>query len=240
MSIPYNIRPEYTTTIPSNGKKIRYVPFSIKEEKILILASESGDKEEILNSILNTIQRCIVHPSDIDVRELALFDIEFLFLKERSKSIGEKITVQVTDPNDSEYSVEHEINIDKIGVEKSPEHKDIIEISKEISVKLNYPGIDFFMDGIDMSKITTGIEVLSKCLSQIINGEEVVNRVDMTQEEIEKWFDSLTNEQYIKLSKFITTMPKLKYSFTLKNRRQDSPQFGKDFTIVLEGLADFF
>lgn len=238
--LPYNVRPEYPATIPSLGKKIRYVPFSLKEEKILILAAESGDSDEILNSVLTTIKNCIISPDNIEVRDLAIFDIEYLFLRLRAKSVGEKIKIRVTDPNDELYSVDHEIDIDSINVEKQPGHKDIIDINDTLSVKFKYPGIEFFTETIDMSNVVSGVKVLSKCLFQIINGEEVINRADMTTDEIDEWFDSLTNVQYIKLAEFIDTMPKLRYAHKFKNRRKDSDQFNEEFTIVLEGLADFF
>ena len=112
MALPKPIRPEYNTTIPSTGKRIKYQPFTVREEKVLILAAESGETDEITNAITNVLERCITSPSDIKVKDLALFDIEYLFLKARSKSAGEKLKVRVSDPDDETYSVDHEINID--------------------------------------------------------------------------------------------------------------------------------
>lgn len=235
MALPKPIRPEYNTTIPSTGKKIRYQPFSVKEEKVLILAAESGDIDEVTNAITNVLQRCITSPTDLSVDELALFDIEYLFLRTRAKSAGETIKVKVTDPEDESYSVEHEINIDKITVKKEAEHTDLIKISEDISIKMKYPGIRFFAEGINVDDMQTSIETVAKCVGQIVVGEEVYNRADMTEEEIIDWLESLTTEQFTKVMEFFKTMPKMSHTIKLKNKKTN-----KDFSVVLEGLSDFF
>ncbi len=235
MSLPKPVRPEYSTTIPSSGKKIKYQPFSVREEKVLILAAESGEQDEITNAIINTLERCITSPSDFKVDELALFDIEYLFLKTRSKSAGEKVTVRVTDPNDSTYSVDHEIDIDKIKVVKNPDHTDLIDISENVKIKMKYPDITFFSEGIDIDNIASSIKTISQCVSQIVIEEEVYNSADMTTEEVSDWLEGLTTEQFGKISQFFMTMPKLSHKLTLKNKKS-----GEDFTVVLGGLQDFF
>jgi hypothetical protein len=235
MAIPKPIRPEYGTTIPSSGKKIKYQPFSVKEEKVLILAAESEDQEEITNAITNVLKNCVTSPQDFKVDDLALFDIEYLFLKTRSKSAGEKIKLQVTDPDDETYSVSHEINIDRIKVEFDEDHKDVIELSEGISVKMKYPDISFFSEGVDVSNLSGTTKTVSRCISQIISGDEVYNKADITDAEMDDWMDGLTTEQFEKLAKFFQTMPQLKHEFTLKNKKT-----GNDFTIKLQGLADFF
>jgi hypothetical protein len=233
--LPKPIRPEYNTSIPSTGKKIKYQPFTVKEEKLLILAAESQDQDEITNAIINVLQNCITSPSDLDVEELALFDIEYLFLKARSKSIGEKIDLIVTDPDDTDYRVEHSINIDKIGIDRTPDHTDIIKINDNMTLKMRYPDITFFNEGVDVGSVTRSIKTIGRCVSSLVVDDEVFNRSDMQEGEIEEWLESLTNAQFKKVTEFFETMPKLRYKFTLKNERT-----GKDFEIVLEGLADFF
>jgi len=235
MAIPKHIRPEYSTTIPSSGKKIKYQPFSVKEEKILMLAAESQDKDEMTNAVINVLERCVTSPSDFKVEELALFDIEFLFLKARAKSVGEKIKLNITDPDDPTFSTFHEINIDKIGVVRTEGHSDLIEIDEASTIKMRYPDISFFTEGIDITNVSEVTSVISRCISQVICGEEVYNRADMTEEEISEWMDSLTMDKYAKIREFFDTMPKLKHNITLKNTNT-----GKNFTIELEGLADFF
>ena len=235
MALPKHIRPEYSTTIPSTGKRIKYQPFSVKEEKVLVLAAESNDPDEITNAISNVLQNCVTTPADFKVEDLALFDVEYLFLKARSKSAGEKIKLRVTDPGDETFTVDHEINIDKIGVEKNKDHTDLITISDTITIKMRYPDISFFNEGIATDNISSTTSLIGRCISQLVIDEEVFDKSEMSEGEIEEWLDGLTTEQFTKISEFFSTMPKLKHTFTLHNTNTD-----KDFTINLEGLADFF
>ena len=235
MALPKNIRPEYSTTVPSTGKRIKYQPFSVKEEKVLILAAEGGDTDEVTNAITNVLQNCVTSPADFKVGDLALFDIEFLFLKARSKSAGEKIKLNVTDPSDETFSTEHEINIDTIGVKRTEGHTDLIELSEDLQIKMRYPDITFFNEGVNVATIDQTTALIARCIECIVTGEEVYNSVDMEPGELDEWLESLTTEQFAKISEFFQTMPKLKHSFTIKNTNT-----GNDFTIELEGLADFF
>ena len=235
MSLPKPVRPEYSTTIPSTGKKIKYQPFTVKQEKVLVLAAESQDQEEIVNAIINVLSSCISSPSDIKVENLALFDIEYLFLKARAKSIGEKIEVSVTDPDDETFETVHSIYVDKIGVEKNDEHTDLINISDGWSIKMRYPDISFFAEGIKLNNIKDSIETFCKCIESIIIDDEVHNSADMSAGELVEWVEDLTTEQFKKISSFFETMPKLSHTVTIRNTNTN-----KDFKITLEGLADFF
>ena len=233
--LPRPVRPEYSTSIPSTGKKVKYNPFTVKEEKVLVLASESGDNDEITNAVINVLRSCVVSPADLRIEDLALFDIEYLFLKARSKSVGENINVIVTDPEDETFSTEHTINIDRIGIDRNPEHSNVIFMDDELQVKMRYPDISFFTDGIEMNSLTSSMNTIARCIDSIITGDEVYERVDMSEEEIVEWIEGLTTQQYQRLTNFFVTMPRLKHSFTVRNTNT-----GKDFTMVLEGLADFF
>jgi hypothetical protein len=235
MALPKSIRPEYNTTVPSSGKKIKYQPFTVKEEKILILAAESQETDEISNAVSNVLSNCISHPADFNLNDLAIFDIEYLFLKARSKSAGETIKVMINDPDDETYSVEHEIDIDKIRVIKTEGHTDLIDLNEEVKVKMKYPGLDFFTEGVRIDSIGDSIETVSKCVAQIVVGEEVYNSADMSNEEVIEWLEGMTTEQFKKLMAFFETMPQLKHEIKLKN-----PNTKKDFRITLQGLADFF
>ena len=235
MALPKNIRPEYSTTIPSTGKRIKYQPFTVKEEKVLVLAAESADPDEVTNAISNVLTNCITSPSDIKVTDLALFDIEYLFLKTRAKSAGEKIELIITDPNDPSFSTDCSINIDKIGVKRDESHTDLIEINEGLHVKMRYPDISFFNQGIDLSTVASQIELIAKCVSQVIADDEVYDARDMSSEEIVEWLEGLTTEQFKRIADFFSTMPKLSHSITMKNTNT-----GNDFTVVLEGLQDFF
>ena len=234
MALPKVARPEYSTTIPSTGKKIKYQPFSVKEEKVLVLAAESEDMDEISNAISNVLTNCVT-TSGFDPSTLALFDIEFLFLRARAKSIGETINLSITDPNDPTYTVEHEVNIDSIKVKKFEGHTDLIDINDEVKIKMGYPGLSFFSEGLKIDTINESTETVAKCVSSIVIDEEVYTSADMSTEEIVEWLDGLTTEQYSKIMKFFETMPKLTHTIKLKNRNT-----GENFEVVLEGLADFF
>ena len=235
MPLPKPSRPEYSATIPSSGKRVKYQPFSVKEEKVLILAAESQELDEVSNAIGNVLSRCVTSPADFDVNKLALFDIEFLFLRARAKSVGETIKLRITDPNDETYTVTHELKIDSIKVVKNDDHTDLIKIDDDISIKMRYPGLEFFAEGVKIDTIQESTETVARCVSQLVIEDEVYNREDLTDKEIEEWLDELSSGQYAKIMEFFTTMPKLRHEITLKNRNT-----GEDFTTVLEGLADFF
>ena len=234
MALPKPTRPEYTTVVPSTGKKVKYQPFSVKEEKILILASESQDTDEISNAITNVLESCVTSPG-FKVSELALFDIELLFLRARAKSVGESLEVNVTDPDDQTYTVTHSIDIDKINVVKNKDHKELIEVGEGTAIKMRYPGIDFFVEGVNMNNISDRLDLAAQCIEQIVVGEEVYNREDMGPGEAQEWLEGLTSTQFSKVMEFFITMPRLEHKFTLTNSNTK-----KKFTIQLEGLADFF
>jgi len=233
--IPKLTRPEYTTTIPSTNKKIKYHPFTVREEKVLMLAAEGGDQDEIINAVTNCLQNCISSPSDIDIESLALFDIEYLFLKTRSKSVGEVINLRVIDPDDTDFSTDVEVNIDKIGVKKTEGHTQLIKVDDTVSVQMRYPDITFFNTGVDLSTVASTVSLVSRCIDQIIVGDEVYNKEDMTQEEITEWVEGLSQKQFTQFIEFFGSMPKMSHTITAKNTNTK-----KNFSVTLEGLADFF
>jgi hypothetical protein len=234
MTLPRKIRPEYTTTL-SDGTKVKYMPFTVKEEKVLVIAAETKDTDEITNAIENVLTNCITYPTDIKVKDLPLFDLQLLFLKCRSKSAGEKVKVNITDPKDPTYSVDHEINIDKIQLQTTKDHTNLIQLDDTISVKMRYPGIEFFANGLSLDGVLETSAAIKNCIHQIIVGEEVFNRADMTNEELETWVGDLTSEDVAKFINFFNTMPTLKHKITLKNKNTK-----EDFSVTLEGLQDFF
>lgn len=235
MALPKPSRPEYTTTIPSTGKKVKYQAFTVREEKVLILAAESSDNDEIANAIDNVLSKCITAPADLKVADLALFDIEYLFLKARAKSVGEKVDLLVTDPNDPTYTVEHSLNVDSIKVKKDADHTDIVEIDEDTKIKMRYPGLSFFAEGLKVDNISDSIETVAQCISSIVIEEEVYNRADMSNEEIVEWLEALTSDKFAKVMEFFNTMPKLTHTIKLTNKKTGTP-----FEVVLTGLADFF
>lgn len=235
MALPRPERPEYSTTLPSNNKKIKYQPFSVREEKALVLAAETKDNEEITNAVVNCIKRCVTSPQDFDVNELAIYDVEFLFLKLRAKSVGEKVELRITDPNDPTYTVDHAINVDKITVKKFDNHKNLIDISENTKVNLKDPDVSFFADGVDLSNIDASVQSVVRCMTQVIVEDEVYSRDDMTTEEMTEWVEGLTKSQFSKLLEFFATLPRLSHTISRTN-----PNTNQKFEIKLEGLVDFF
>ena len=202
---------------------------------MLVLAAEGNDPDEITNAISNVLSACITSPSDLNIEDLALFDIEYLFLKTRGKSAGETVKVRVQDPNDLDFVTEHEINIDKIKVKKDPNHTDLIDLGDGLLVKMKYPDIRFFNEGIEIENINSQLEIIARCVSQIVDGEEVYQSEDMAAGELQEWLEELTSDKFAKINDFFNTMPKLSHDIKVKNTNN-----GQDFTITLEGLADFF
>ncbi|AEC53010.1 baseplate hub subunit [Synechococcus phage S-CRM01] len=234
MTLPRKIRPEYTTTL-SSGEKVKFVPFTVREEKVLVLAAETKDTDEITNAIANILTNCVTHPTGIKIEELPLFDLQLLFLKCRAKSAGEKVKVRITDPKDPTYSVDHEINIDKIQLQTTKDHTALITLDENTAVKLNYPGLKYFAEGLSLEGIVNTSNAIRDCVSQIIIGEEVFNRADLSEDELDTWVSDLSSEDVSKILKFFETMPALKHKITLKN-----PNTKESFNVVLEGLQDFF
>jgi hypothetical protein len=235
MALPKPARPEYSTTLPSTGKRIKYQPFTVKEEKVLVLAAEGSDPDEITNAVSNVLSACITSPADINIEDLALFDIEYLFLKTRAKSAGEKLQLRIQDPDDLDFVTDCEINIDKIGIKKQEGHTDLIQINETMFVKMKYPDISFFNEGINMNGVDSQFNIIARCISQIIEGEDVYQSEDMSAGELEEWLDELTSENFKKITNFFETMPKLSHTITVRNTNTD-----KDFSVTLEGLAVFF
>ena len=234
-ALPKPSRPEYSTTIPSTGKKIKYQPFTVKEEKVLVLAAESEDLDEISNAIANVLKSCVTSPADFDPEKLALFDIEYLFLKARAKSIGESLKLMVTDPTDPSYTVEHEVNIDSIKVKRFDGHDALVKLDENTAIQMKYPGLSFFSEGVKIDNLTDSSNTVARCVSSLVINDEVYAEADMTRDELVEWLDALTADQYAKVMEFFTTMPRLSHTIKLKNKVS-----GNNFEIVLEGLADFF
>ena len=234
MPLPKIATPTYELELPSTGQTIQYRPFLVKEEKLLVIALESDDTKQITTAIKAVIKSCVL-TKGIKVEQLPTFDIEYLFLKARAKSVGEKLEVQVTDPGDETYTTTHEIDVDKIQVQKNKDHKDFIKLDEDTAIKLRYPGIDFFVEGVSLASISERLDLAAQCVEQIVIGEEVYNREDMTTNEIQEWIEGLTSVQFTKVLEFFVTMPKLAHKFTLTN-----PKTKKKFSIELEGLSDFF
>jgi hypothetical protein len=241
MPLPKINTPTYELTLPSNRKKIRYRPFLVREEKILVLALESNDQKQITDAIIEIISDCLV-TKNIDVTKLPTFDIEYLFLNVRSKSVGETVEVNVTCPDDGETSVETSINIDDIKVKKSKNHNLIIKLDEKYSMKLKYPTLDQFVENnfdFEMAEakesVSAAMSMLSTCIDMVYDDEESWDASESTKEELDEFIDQLNTKQFQQVEQFFKTMPKLSHKIKVKN-----PKTGVESEVVLEGLASFF
>ncbi len=241
MPLPKINTPTYELTLPSNRKKIKYRPFLVREEKILVLALESEDQKQITDAIIQIIGDCLI-TKNIDVTKLPTFDIEYLFLNVRSKSVGETVEVNVTCPDDGKTKVETSINIDDIKVVKDKNHKFIVQLDDKYSMKLKYPTLDQFVENnfdFEMAEpkesVSAAMSMLSTCIDMIYDEEESWDASESTKEELDEFIDQLNTKQFQEVEQFFKTMPKLSHKLKVKN-----PQTGVESEVVLEGLASFF
>jgi len=239
MPLPKINTPTYELELPSTGKKIKYRPFLVKEEKILLIALESEDMKQISDGIVRILNDCIL-TRGVKVQSLATFDIEYLFLNVRAKSVGETVEVNVTCPDDNETTVEMEIAIDSIKVQKNKEHKSIIKLDDTYSMKLKYPSFDQFIGNNfeidnDVSDVSKSLDMITSCIEMVYDKEESWSASDCTKKELTQFVDQLNSKQFKEIEKFFTTMPKLSHTISVKN-----PETGVESDVVLEGLASFF
>jgi len=239
MPLPKISTPTYELELPSNGKKIKYRPFLVKEEKILILALESEDLKQISNAIKTVISDCII-TRGIKVDQLSTFDIEYLFLNVRAKSVGESVEVNVTCPDDGETQLQIEIDIDLIKVKKDPSHNNIIKLDDNLSVKMKYPSLNQFVESnfeVDNKneEVDKSIQVIASCIGQVFTDEESWDASDCSKKELNDFIEQMNTKQFKKIEEFFNTMPKLSHTINVKN-----PKTGVESEVVLEGLASFF
>ena len=239
MPLPKISAPTYELELPSTGKKIRYRPFLVREEKILIMALESEDMKQITSAIVQILNDCIL-TRGVKIKELSTFDIEYLFLNIRAKSVGESVEVNVTCPDDGETSVQMEIDIDTIKVQKDKNHKNIIKLDDTLSMKLKYPSLDQFVENNfeyndETNDVNKSMTMIASCIEMVYDSEESWNASDCTKKELEEFVEQLNTKQFKEIETFFTTMPKLSHTIKVKN-----PNTKKQSEVVLEGLASFF
>ena len=238
MPLPEINTPTYELTLPSTGKKIKYRPFLVREEKILIMALETEDTEQITNAVVDIISGCIL-TKGVDVTKLATFDIEYLFLNVRSKSVGESVEVNVICPDDNKTSVQVEIDIDSIKIQKTKGHKNIIKLDDQYSMKLKYPSLNEFIDtnfeSSEESDVNKSLNMITSCIEMIYDKEESWDASDSTKQELEEFIEQLNSKQFKTIEKFFETMPKLSHKLKVTN-----PTTEVESEVVLEGLASFF
>ena len=239
MPLPKISTPTYELTLPSSGKKIKYRPFLVREEKVLIMALESEDTKQITNSVIDILNSCILSKG-IKLETLATFDIEYLFLNIRSKSVGETIDVNIVCPDDNKTQVAVTVDVDSIKIKKDRKHKNVIKLDDNLSLKLKYPSMNQFIDSnfeskIDESEVKSTLDMIISCIDVIFNEEESWPASESTSKELEDFVDQLNTKQFKLIEDFFATMPKLTHTIKVKN-----PNTGVESEVRLEGLAAFF
>ena len=240
MPLPKINTPTHELVLPSNGKKIKYRPFLVREEKILVMAMESEDMKQVTTAIVDILNNCIL-TRGVKVEKLSTFDIEYLFLNVRSKSVGETVEVNVTCPDDGETQVQMEIDIDSIRVQKDKTHKNTVKLDDNLSMKLKYPSLNEFIDNnfdasdTTRSEVSQSLDMIISCIDMIYNEEESWSATDSTKKELSEFIEQLNTKQFKEIEKFFATMPKLSHTIKIKN-----PNTKVESEVVLEGLASFF
>ena len=238
MPLPKIATPTYELVLPSNNKTVKYRPFLVKEEKLLVLALESEDTKQITNAIKAVLSSCI-QTRGVKVETLPTFDIEYLFLHIRGKSVGEVIEVNLYAPDDGKTSVPVEINIDDIKVQKDKEHDKKIKLDDNLVMEMKYPSLDQFINnnfeiGGDVS-FEKSFELIASSIDTVYNDDEVWSASDCTNKELVEFLEQMNTVQFKKVEKFFETMPKLSHEVTFIN-----PKTKKENTVLLEGLTSFF
>ena len=239
MPLPKISTPLYELQLPSNGKKIKYRPFLVREEKVLILALEGGDNKSITNAVKKILKDCI-STRGVKIEELPTFDIEYLFLNIRGKSVGEALDLIVTCPDDNETTVPVKVYIDEIGIKINDQHKKDIVLDSNLTLRMKYPSMNEFIANNfeisgDVDQLDQSFDIIASCIDMVYNNEESWAASDCTKKELKEWLQDLNSKQFKELETFFETMPKLSHTLKVTN-----PNTKVESEIVLEGLASFF
>jgi hypothetical protein len=238
MPLPKIATPTYELELPSTGETIKYRPFLVKEEKLLVIALESEDTKQITTAIKTVIKNC-VETKGIKIESLPTFDIEYLFLNIRAKSVGEEIEVSVICPDDNETSVTLKINVDDIKVQRNDKHTNKIKLDDHLMMEMKYPSLDQFIksnfDMSDNNAMEQSFELVASCVDKIYNEDEVWAAADFSKKELIEFLDQMNSSQFKEIEKFFETMPKLSHTVAVKN-----PVTNVKSDVVLEGLSSFF
>ena len=237
MALPKLDTPTYEVTLPSTGEPIKFRPFLVKEQKVLMMAQESKDTKQMITTMGNLVKSCCIETVDID--KIPMFDIEYLFLNIRGKSVGEEIEVNIICPDDGETQVPVMINIDDIQVQKDDEHTNKIQLDEQIMMVMKYPSLDQFIknnfDFESKNQMDQSFDLIASCIESICTEEDVWATADCTKKEVTEFLESMNSSQFKGVEKFFDTMPKLAHTIKVKN-----PVTKKESEVVLEGLASFF
>ena len=233
MALPKLTTPEYELELPSTGEKIKYRPWLIKEQKILMIAQETGNDKEIEGAFANIVSECTF--GKVDPYENPLFDIEYIFLQLRGKSIGQKVKLNLLCPDDEKTKVEHEIDLGDVAVQMPDNHTNVIDITDDISMIMRYPKLSDMAGFTEEGQIKQIFDMVKRCVVEIHDGETIHNKVDISDKELDEFIDSMSQSSFELVSNFFETMPKLIHEVSVTN-----PKTKKKNKITIEGLQSFF
>jgi len=236
MALPKLNTPTYELEVPSTDEKIKYRPFLVKEEKILLMAMESRKNEDIVQAVKDIVTTCTFEK--LDVSSLPMFDVEYIFLNIRAKSVGEISKLKLLAPDDKKTYVDVELNLTEVEVQVDDKHTNKIELGNDMGVIMTYPTIDSFMEtGIQSINANNMLDLIGSCILQVYEkkGEKVYNSKDQTKKELTEFIESMNTKQFKEVQMFFDTMPKLKHTIKITN-----PNTKKTSEVTLSGLNDFF
>lgn len=237
MPLPKIATPTYELVLPSTKKTIKYRPFLVKEEKLLVLALETEEQKQITNAVKSVIKNCI-QTRGVKVETLPTFDIEFLFLNIRGKSVGEEVDVNIIAPDDGVTEIPVKIDIDQIKVIENPEHNNKIKLNDELMMEMKYPSLEQFIKNnfdLNQSNFDQSFDLIASCVNKIYSEDEVWSADDVSKKEIIEFLEGMNSIQFKDIEKFFETMPKLSHTVKVKNKNT-----GVESEVVLEGLSSFF
>ena len=236
MALPQVVLPTYELELPSNSKKIKYRPFVVKEEKLLLLALETNDEKQIENAVRSLLKGCI--QSRVKVDDLALFDLEYIFLNIRAVSVGEVVQMNITCEDDGSTQVRYNLNLTDVKVNKPEGHSNKIMISDKMGLIMKYPSFEEFVKVSIMGQSPTAdsvVEIMANCIDQIFDGEEVYDSSTTSKKEFVEFIEKLTNKQFEEVQKFFNDAPALEHTIKVKN-----PNTGVLNEVTISGLSNFF
>ena len=233
MALPKLNTVTYDLTLPSTGQKLEYRPFLVKEQKALMIAQESGDDKQIEKAFAQIINDCVI--DEVNPYELPMFDVEYIFLRVRGKSVGEKVKLNVVCPDDKKTRVDVEVNLEEVDVQMEKDHTSTIELSNDVSMVMRYPCLKDMIGFDDGGQITNIFSMIKRCIHEVRQGDTIYNRVDITDKELDEFIESMTADNFENISNFFSTMPKLIHVVEVKN-----PKTKKKSEIPIEGLQSFF
>jgi len=236
MALPKLTTPTYELEVPSTDEKIKYRPFLVKEEKILLMAMESGENKDIVQAVKDIVSECTF--GKLNLGSMPMFDVEYIFLQIRSKSVGEVSKLNLLCPDDKKTYAEVEVNLSDVEVQVDDNHTNKIELTEDMGIIMTYPTIDSFTEsGIQKITATNMLDVIGSCILQIYEekGKKVYEAKDQTKKELSDFIESMNTKQFKEIQSFFDTMPKLKHTIKVKN-----PKTKKESDVILTGLNDFF